>query len=653
MAVAKMEMINIIGHLDYLDEVCKRIVLSESIHMLNAINEINENNFPIMNVEDINAIANINYIRPYNLRNDYKEIEKKFNSITDIFGTKKKIKLEHFKEEYKFKEEENFINNLYEMIKEKSEEYENLKREEAELDNLITYIIHLKDLNFKINDILNMEFIDFKIGKINKYDLQKVKKNYENIPGIVLKINQNPDYSFILIFYPKAVENEMIKILNSINFEEFKIKFKFEGTPKDWLAEIEKRKQEIEKRINELTDDISEIKEANFERIEKFYSRLVMENRMEEVKQNIAVTNEFFYLSGWVPAVFKRRVKRSLEDLEEKLIIIYKPIKEIREGLAPPTYLKNGYLLRPFESIVKLYGIPSYNELDPTSFVGISYMLLFGAMFGDVGQGLVLFLIGEFLNRRKRRPNLGGVLARLGISSTFFGFIYGSIFGFEDALKTYVVKPMIEIEKMLIYAIAFGVILLSVGFIYNLVNCFRNKDIEEGLFSRNGVAGLAFYWLLLYYIIVKVENITPIISSGAILFLLIFNLLLIFFKEPLANLIKGEKRLYRHSAKDYYIEEGFGILETLLSILSNTLSFIRVGAFAINHVGLFIAFETLAEMIRNGVASALMLVLGNLVIIGLEGLIVFIQGLRLEYYELFSKFFKGNGYEYTPISIRG
>ncbi|WDU84558.1 V-type ATPase 116kDa subunit family protein [Caloramator sp. Dgby_cultured_2] len=126
-----------------------------------------------------------------------------------------------------------------------------------------------------------------------------------------------------------------------------------------------------------------------------------------------------FYLSGWVPAVFKRRVKRSLEDLEEKLIIIYKPIKEIREGLAPPTYLKNGYLLRPFESIVKLYGIPSYNELDPTSFVGISYMLLFGAMFGDVGQGLVLFLIGEFLNRRKRRPNLGGVLARLGISSTF------------------------------------------------------------------------------------------------------------------------------------------------------------------------------------------------------------------------------------------
>ncbi|WDU82237.1 hypothetical protein [Caloramator sp. Dgby_cultured_2] len=133
------------------------------------------------------------------------------------------------------------------MIKEKSKEYENLKREEAELDNLITYIIHLKDLNFRINDILNMEFIDFKIGKINKYDLQKVKKNYENIPGIVLKINQNPDYSFILIFYPKAVENEMIKILNSINFEEFKIKFKFEGTPKDWLAEIEKENKRLKK----------------------------------------------------------------------------------------------------------------------------------------------------------------------------------------------------------------------------------------------------------------------------------------------------------------------------------------------------------------------------------------------------------------------
>ncbi|HAZ37178.1 MAG TPA: V-type ATP synthase subunit I, partial [Clostridiaceae bacterium] len=112
-----------------------------------------------------------------------------------------------------------------------------------------------------------------------------------------------------------------------------------------------------------------------------------------------------------------------------------------------------------------------------------------------------------------------------------------------------------------------------------------------------------------------------------------------------------KRPLYNESKSDYYVEGGFGIIETLLSLFSNTISFIRVGAFAINHVGLFIAFDTLAKMINNGAGSAIVIVLGNLVIIGLEGLIVFIQGLRLEYYELFSKYFNGTGYEYKPIAL--
>lgn len=305
-------------------------------------------------------------------------------------------------------------------------------------------------------------------------------------------------------------------------------------------------------------------------------------------------------------------------------------------------------MLTPFESIVKMYGIPSYNELDPTAFVGISYMLLFGAMFGDVGQGLVLFLIGEILNRFKRRPNLGGVLARLGISSTIFGFIYGSVFGYENIIKELVVRPMEEINVMLIAAIVFGVILLSIGYLYNLINSYKRRDIENGIFSRNGVAGLSFYWLLLYYIVAKVLNKDTFIPSGAITIILITLIIIMVLKEPLSNLIKGVRPLYSESVYDYYIEGGFGILETLLSLLSNTLSFIRVGAFAINHVGLFIAFATLSKMMANNIESTATMILGNVIIIGLEGLIVFIQGLRLEYYELFSKYFSGTGYEYNP-----
>ncbi|WDC83456.1 V-type ATPase 116kDa subunit family protein [Caloramator sp. mosi_1] len=349
-------------------------------------------------------------------------------------------------------------------------------------------------------------------------------------------------------------------------------------------------------------------------------------------------TNEFFYMSGWIPSFKKKALSRRLGDFENKLIIIYKEHKNLREGLEPPTCIYNGFLLRPFESVVKLYGVPSYNELDPTAFVGLSYMFLFGAMFGDVGQGLVLLIIGLILEKKKSRPNLGGVLARLGISSTIFGFLYGSVFGFEDIIGALLVRPMASIDKVLIWAVGIGVFLLSVGFVYNLVNCFRKRDIENGLFSRNGLAGLFFYWLLLYLVVSKVSGFKTIIPSSLITLILVVLLLLMLFKEPLTNLIKGEEKLYSESKSDYYIEGGFGVLETLLSMLSNTLSFIRVGAFAINHVGLFIAFETLAKMMGNELESILMIIFGNVVIIGLEGLIVFIQGLRLEYYELFSKF---------------
>jgi V/A-type H+-transporting ATPase subunit I len=110
--------------------------------------------------------------------------------------------------------------------------------------------------------------------------------------------------------------------------------------------------------------------------------------------------------------------------------------------------------------------------------------------------------------------------------------------------------------------------------------------------------------------------------------------------------------LFEEGAKDYFIESGFEVIETLLAMFTNTLSFIRVGAFALNHVGLFIAFSAMASMTKSGVASVLILILGNVIIICLEGLIVFIQGLRLEYYELFSKYYEGAGVSFEPIRIK-
>ena len=140
----------------------------------------------------------------------------------------------------------------------------------------------------------------------------------------------------------------------------------------------------------------------------------------------------------------------------------------------------------------------------------------------------------------------------------------------------------------------------------------------------------------------------PTLLLSTIIFI---NIVLLVVKEPLSALILKKDHLYEETPAEYYIESGFNIFETFLSLLSNSASFIRVGAFALNHVGLFIAFHTLADIIGSPGGNVIMFIIGNVIIIGLEGLVVFIQGLRLFYYELFSKYYTGEGILFNPDKV--
>lgn len=650
-----MEMVNIVGHMDDVNEVAKRIILSSSVHMTSAITEIKDNDFPILKAKDnMDALIDYYYIKQYTSEANLSEIEKKVDAIYEMFGNSKKVNTKYINEDYSFTEDVKKLNELYELVKESYSHLTELNDKYNNMIELKEYLSYIKDIDVDLSELLDMKYIDVKIGTLSSYDMDKLRKNYENISALVFKIYHDKNYAVVMLFIPKTVEEEMQRVLGSLNFNEFKIAAKFEGTPANWIDSIEKSVDSIRQETDNIKSKLKDLEENNKDEIEKYYSRLMMEYKIEELKSNIACTDEFFYLTGWIPSYKKGELSKYLGEFESKLILIYKDVDEVSEGVTPPTCMKNNYLLKPFETLVKLYGTPSYNEVDPTSFVGLTYMFLFGAMFGDVGQGLVFFILGEILSRVKKRTAFGGLLSRLGICSTVFGFIYGSFFGFEDVLKYKGFKPihpMANINFLLGAAVVVGVLMLTVGYFYNFVNSYKTKDIENGVFSKNGVVGLVFYWGLLYAIYAGVKGIKTFMPLSAIVLVLVLLLIVMLLKEPISNLIKGKRPLYNESKSDYYIEGGFGVIETLLSLFSNTVSFIRVGAFAINHVGLFIAFDTLAKMMKSGAGGAVVIVLGNLVIIGLEGLIVFIQGLRLEYYELFSKYFSGAGYEYKPIAL--
>lgn len=238
----------------------------------------------------------------------------------------------------------------------------------------------------------------------------------------------------------------------------------------------------------------------------------------------------------------------------------------------------------------------------------------------------------------------------MAVSSIVFGFIYGSVFGNETLLPTLWVRPFSSINTILITAVVVGVAMLLCAYAYSIINKLRNHDIKEGWFGPSGVAGLVLYLTLLCCVLCALGYIPGgqpfAMPLGIAAVVLVF---LVLFREPIANAIRHRK-LYDTTAGDYYVEAGFGLFEMLLGMLSNTLSFIRVGAFALTHVGLFMAFETLATMVGGGFGGIIVLFLGNVLIIVLEGLIDFIQCLRLQFYELFSKYYTGDGVEFIPLN---
>ena len=231
-----------------------------------------------------------------------------------------------------------------------------------------------------------------------------------------------------------------------------------------------------------------------------------------------------------------------------------------------------------------------------------------------------------------------------------FGILYGAVFGFENIIPALLIRPFENINIILESAVIIGIFLILISYIFSILNSIKVKNLEEGLFGKNGAAGLSLYIVLLLLLGGKLLGKT-IIPTGIAIVLSVAFIILIVFKEPLANLMLGKRPLYSEDVSSYYIESSFSILETLLSMLSGTVSFIRVGAFALTHVGLFIAFQTIGRLIGTLAGNIVVLILGNIIIIGLEGLIVFIQGLRLEYYELFSRYYEGEGEEFKTLRV--
>ena len=376
------------------------------------------------------------------------------------------------------------------------------------------------------------------------------------------------------------------------------------------------------------------------------YNLAKKRHQFSEVRRNAIHGDLFFYIVGWMDEKSAKSLEKEINGSDDVVMFYMEDAEDVKD-IQPPTKLKNNPVFKPFEMFVKMYGLPSYTEIDPTGILAVTYILFFGIMFGDVGQSLVLAIAG-FIVYKVKKWDLGGIVGMVGISGVIFGFIYGSFFGNEEIIPelfhTTALNPMNEIALMLGGTIGMGVLIIIFGMVLNVINALKSKELGEALFGHNGVAGLVFYigaLLLAGNLFLKWG-----IPTFVFVAIIILAVLCMYLCEPLGKLVEGKKDWLPRNGM-FFVENLFEMFEVILSFFTNTISFLRIGAFAIVHVGMMMVVAILSQ--SGGVGGVIVQVIGNVLVMVLEGLIVGIQVLRLEYYEMFSRYFSGRGKEFMSL----
>ena len=642
--IEKIKLMNVVGNLNYINNAILDILKSKSVNLINAKTDLEIDAFSVdlNNDENLQRNIELNYISSFD------KDKEKYEDVEHAKELLKFFDIEKLDDKY-FEEVDLDLNfdKFYQDLKAKINKLKEVNEKLTKLENIEKNYELFSNINVDLTELSRLEYFDVKFGILDKAGRYRIKKNYSNLLSVIFHVSSSGDDEIYMAIYPKDAANSMESILKSVNFREVDILKGGSGTLKETIENFEKEKKFLQDKRAKILEYRDDLIKNDSESIKKILARTLVEENIENVKKYMLRSKNYFYLSAYIGVSDIDDMKKRLSKYEGLKVEFLDP-KDL--NLKPPTKLKNNFFFRPFEQLVQMYGIPSYDEVDPTVFFGISYMLLFGSMFGDLGQGLVFILLGFYLAKNKNK-DFGELLKRMGLASSFFGLMYGSVFGNEKLLPAIWIRPFESIDQTLVYAIGFGLVLLVFSYIIGFINKIRIKEYEEALFSKEGLAGFVVFISMLDLGLNFMGG-KGFLPNKIATIAMLMALLLMIFKRPIYQLLSGQKVSYEDSdATGYYIQGAFSLLEALLTILSNIISFIRVGAFAINHVGLFLTFKTVGQMTGSGFWNIVALIIGNIVIISLEGLIVFIQSLRLEYYEMFSKYFLGEGYEFKTEKI--
>ncbi len=523
-----------------------------------------------------------------------------------------------------------------------------LEEKNAFREEQINQLSNLTGISESIHDLRSMRFAKFRYGHLSR-------ETYNSFSGA---INDRPD----VFFFPTALQkqevygiyfvlrdsaDEVDAMFRSLHFVRIKAEHPVEENAKDGVARFQQEIREAEEELKTVEQEISGLRQEAEEKLVYYAAWLRFRHEGCDLQRYALESKGFFILMGWVPKEALAQMEKLLADFPETSCVADDP-KTVKA--TPPVKLKGGLLSRVFHPYLSMYGLPRYDEIDPSTFMAVTYAIFFGMMYGDVGHGVCLFLAGLLMYKAKGMW-IGRVLMVCAFPAAFFGCVFNSVFGIEDILPWQGLSVMENIAFILIASLAIGAVMILLVMVLNIVNGIRQRDVGKTVFSANGFAGLIFY-LGILLLALSILGYLPIKLATPLYVLpvLILPIVCIWFQEPLTMLCTRDPELKTFKVSGVLVSGFFEVFETLLSYLTNTLSFMRIGAYAVTHVGLMTVVQVLAGD-TMGVRFILVMVLGNAFVMGFEGLLVAIQVLRLEFYELFGRFYSDSGQEFAPKVI--
>jgi len=624
------------------------------------------------------------------------------------------------------------VKDIYDLLSQLINEISYYSNRIDELKKYRTSIeVELEKINTIHASYLFLEKYKFTRDKLNKFNNLEFKafttftKNLENIENI-FEFSHFPNflhYDYLaddriafFIIYPKEQEEEFKNRIRIIHAEEIPILKKYLLANGINFPRITKELKFVITSLNKNNKELERIRDDNMllfaaayeivHNLEEYnwvshqfedlplnrnsLSFYIPSEKKEEIRQGLLekfedqITIEsidikkhkFVSLKEDKDHVHSGKLKEEKDDTDSKEESTEHKEKEKDLRDSAPTIMRNNFLVRPFETITKMYGVPTYSEIDPTPLIAITFPILFGIMFGDMGHGLVLIisgLVGYIVFRNKKGKdflNFCWIIFYCGFGAVLIGFLYGEFFGMHEIkllntvfmhlepvtipiVNITLYNPLNNIMTVFKFAVIIGVFHLNLGWFVQFLNYWNQSrkflgftdSLVKIMILTGGTILIFTYGFDIYTWIEPPYPILLPLVPGILLIVLkpfgkIFHLS--YLKEETVGGLIGEGTM-----------EAF---ETLLSIMSNAASYIRLLALALAHISLMVAIIAMGNLVQgegivNDIINVVGSIFGNMLVILLEGLLVFINAIRLHFYEFFFKFYQGSGVNYIPFYL--